>query len=75
MREKAKNEEAEKGEKKREKGGSVAEVDRKGMSRECSPDQAKVSVKNPYRAPIPICEISYVLKSATRFFFFNFLVE
>ncbi|KAB2074421.1 Late embryogenesis abundant Lea[2]4-A [Gossypium arboreum] len=28
--------------------------------------KAKVSVTNPYSAPIPICEISYTLKSAGR---------
>ncbi|XP_027158222.1 desiccation protectant protein Lea14 homolog [Coffea eugenioides] len=45
---------------------SVTDVDLKGISRECITYQAKVSVKNPYSVPIPICEISYVLKSATR---------
>ena len=45
---------------------SVTDVDFKSITRECITYQADVSVKNPYSVPIPICEISYVLKSAGR---------
>ncbi|KAF7801280.1 late embryogenesis abundant protein Lea14-A [Senna tora] len=45
---------------------SVSDVDLKRVSRECVEYLAKVSVTNPYGAPIPICQISYSLKSATR---------
>lgn len=34
---------------------------------------AKVSVTNPYSAPVPILEISHTLKSANRFFFLSIL--
>ncbi|KAL3517221.1 hypothetical protein ACH5RR_024123 [Cinchona calisaya] len=45
---------------------SVTDVDLKGVSRECITYQADVSVKNPYSVAVPICEISYVLKSSGR---------
>lgn len=59
---------------------SVDDVDFKRVSRECIEYLAKVSVTNPYSTPIPICQISYSLKSATRYsnllllllLFFNF---
>lgn len=56
---------------------TVDDVDFKGVTREGVDYHAKVSVKNPYSQSIPICQISYILKSATRsasFFslFFNF---
>ena len=46
---------------------SVTDVDLKDVSRECITYDAKVSVSNPYSTSIPICEISYKLKSAGRF--------
>lgn len=45
---------------------SINDVDFKKITRECITYQADVSVKNPYSVSIPICEISYVLKSAGR---------
>ncbi|XP_074382157.1 desiccation protectant protein Lea14 homolog [Apium graveolens] len=45
---------------------SVENVDLKDVSRECITYDAKVAVKNPYGTSIPICEISYSLKSADR---------
>ncbi|KAK7243297.1 hypothetical protein RIF29_38090 [Crotalaria pallida] len=45
---------------------SVTDVDFKRVSREGVEYLAKVSVKNPYSTPIPICEIKYSLKSADR---------
>ncbi|XP_059637696.1 desiccation protectant protein Lea14 homolog [Cornus florida] len=44
----------------------LSQVDFKGVNRECVTYGAKVSVKNPYNTAIPICEISYVLKSDAR---------
>lgn len=41
-------------------------VDFKRLSRESVEYLAKVSVKNPYGHALPICEISYTLKSAGR---------
>lgn len=46
---------------------NVDDVDFKSISRECITYRADVSVKNPYSVSIPICEISYVLKSAGRY--------
>lgn len=46
---------------------TVDDVDFKGVSRQGVDYHAKVSVKNPYSQSIPICQISYILKSATRF--------
>ena len=46
---------------------AVDNVDFKGVTRQGVDYHAKVSVKNPYSQTIPICQISYVLKSATRF--------
>ncbi|CAH8266127.1 unnamed protein product [Arabidopsis lyrata] len=45
---------------------TVDDVDFKGVTREGVDYHAKVSVKNPYSQSIPICQISYILKSATR---------
>lgn len=45
---------------------SVTDVDLKHVTRECVEYNAKVSVKNPYSHSLPICEISYSLKSAGR---------
>ncbi|XP_063943130.1 desiccation protectant protein Lea14 homolog isoform X2 [Daucus carota subsp. sativus] len=45
---------------------TLRDVDLKQVSRECITYDAKVSVSNPYSTPIPICEISYTLKSANR---------
>ncbi|CAI9102036.1 OLC1v1000226C1 [Oldenlandia corymbosa var. corymbosa] len=45
---------------------AVTDVDLKGVSMECVTYHANVSVKNPYSVPIPICEVSYVLKSNGR---------
>ncbi|KAF2565378.1 hypothetical protein F2Q68_00023734 [Brassica cretica] len=45
---------------------TVDDVDFKGVSRQGVDYHAKVSVKNPYSQSIPICQISYILKSATR---------
>jgi LEA14-like dessication related protein len=46
---------------------TINDVDFKRVSRESVEYLAKVSVTNPYGHPIPICEISYTLKSAGRF--------
>ncbi|XP_028769330.1 desiccation protectant protein Lea14 homolog isoform X1 [Neltuma alba] len=45
---------------------SVDDVDFKSVSREGVEYLAKVSVSNPYPTPLPICEISYSLKSDGR---------
>ncbi|XP_028801344.1 desiccation protectant protein Lea14 homolog [Neltuma alba] len=45
---------------------SVDDVDFKRVTRECVEYLAKLSVSNPYGTSIPICEISYSLKSAGR---------
>ncbi|CAH9093072.1 unnamed protein product [Cuscuta epithymum] len=45
---------------------SIADVNIGGISFGSVSYQAIVNVKNPYPLPIPICEIQYVLKSATR---------
>lgn len=45
---------------------SVTDVDLKDVSREGIIYNAKVSVTNPYSVPIPICDITYSLKSAGR---------
>ncbi|KAA8520688.1 hypothetical protein F0562_015040 [Nyssa sinensis] len=45
---------------------SLTDVDMKDVSREGITYGAKVSVINPYGTAIPICEISYILKSAGR---------
>ncbi|KAJ4953807.1 hypothetical protein NE237_030639 [Protea cynaroides] len=45
---------------------TVDDVDFKNVSRNSATFNAKVSVSNPYSTAIPICEISYVLKSADR---------
>ncbi|KAM7472246.1 hypothetical protein LguiA_010429 [Lonicera macranthoides] len=45
---------------------SVTDVDLKDVSRDGITYNAKVSVTNPYSVPIPICDITYSLKSAGR---------
>ena len=45
---------------------TVDDVDFVKASREGVQCLAKVTVSNPYAVPIPICEISYSLKSAGR---------
>ncbi|KAI4338395.1 hypothetical protein MLD38_023459 [Melastoma candidum] len=45
---------------------NVDDVDLKTFTRECIEFNAKVSVSNPYSHPLPICAISYSLKSAGR---------
>ncbi|XVF22470.1 hypothetical protein REPUB_Repub12eG0175700 [Reevesia pubescens] len=45
---------------------SVTDVDLKHVGRDGIEYGAKVSVSNPYSTSIPICEISYTLKSAGR---------
>ncbi|PON91155.1 Water stress and hypersensitive response domain containing protein [Trema orientale] len=45
---------------------SVTDVDFKRVSLDSVEYLAKVSVANPYGHPLPICEISYTLKSAGR---------
>lgn len=63
---KAKNFVAEKVANVKKPEASVADVDLKGVSRECVTYNAKVNVSNPYNHDIPICEISYKLRSAGR---------
>ncbi|KAJ0971490.1 hypothetical protein J5N97_019449 [Dioscorea zingiberensis] len=45
---------------------SVTEVSFKEVSRKATTFRAQVSVDNPYVTPLPICEVSYTLKSAGR---------
>ncbi|XP_047306944.1 desiccation protectant protein Lea14 homolog [Impatiens glandulifera] len=45
---------------------TITDVDLKGVSRDGITYTAMVSVDNPYSRSIPICEISYTLKSANR---------
>ncbi|XP_022147435.1 desiccation protectant protein Lea14 homolog [Momordica charantia] len=45
---------------------SVTDVDFKDLSRDSAEYLAKVTVSNPYSHSIPICEISYTLKSDGR---------
>ncbi|XP_017974219.1 PREDICTED: late embryogenesis abundant protein Lea14-A [Theobroma cacao] len=45
---------------------SVTDVDLKHVTRESVEYNAKVSVSNPYNQPLPICQISFTLKSAGR---------
>ena len=51
---------------------TVDDVDFKRVSKDSVEYLAKVSVSNPYGAPIPICEISYSLKSAGRYTYIAF---
>ncbi|KAK3010187.1 hypothetical protein RJ639_011938 [Escallonia herrerae] len=66
LMDKAKNFVAEKVAHMKKPEASITDVDLKGVSRECITYNAKVSVSNPYSTSIPICEISYTLKSAGR---------
>ncbi|KAJ4956314.1 hypothetical protein NE237_013097 [Protea cynaroides] len=45
---------------------TVTDVDFKNISRDSVTFNAKVSISNPYNTAIPICEISYSLKSVGR---------
>ncbi|XP_010559103.1 PREDICTED: desiccation protectant protein Lea14 homolog [Tarenaya hassleriana] len=45
---------------------SVTDVNFKAANRDSVDYVANVAVKNPYPHPIPICQISYILKSNTR---------
>ncbi|XP_010261393.1 PREDICTED: late embryogenesis abundant protein Lea14-A [Nelumbo nucifera] len=45
---------------------NITDVDFKKVSRDSATFNAQVSVTNPYGHAIPICEISYTLKSANR---------
>lgn len=64
---KAKNFVAEKVANMKKPEATVTNVDLKGVSRSSVEYNAQVSVINPYGHPIPICQISYSLKSAGRF--------
>jgi len=46
---------------------SVTDVDFKRVSKDNVEYLAKVSVRNPYSTSIPICEINYSFKSASRY--------
>ncbi|KAK2650197.1 hypothetical protein Ddye_017686 [Dipteronia dyeriana] len=63
---KAKNYVAEKVANMKKPEANLTDVDLTNVSREGIECLAKVTVDNPYGHPIPICEISYILKSATR---------
>ncbi|XP_043696276.1 desiccation protectant protein Lea14 homolog [Telopea speciosissima] len=45
---------------------TVTDVSFKSVTRDSAIVNAKISVSNPYSTSIPICEISYTLKSANR---------
>ncbi|KAK2995832.1 hypothetical protein RJ640_006171 [Escallonia rubra] len=66
LMDKAKNFVAEKVAHMKKPEASITDVDLKGVSRECITYNAKVSVTNPYSTSVPICEISYTLKSSGR---------
>ncbi|KAK3194710.1 hypothetical protein Dsin_026020 [Dipteronia sinensis] len=63
---KAKNYVAEKVTNMKKPEANLTDVDLTNVSRKGMECLAKVTVDNPYVHPIPICEISYILKSATR---------
>lgn len=46
---------------------SIEDVDLGGVSKDGVTYNAKVGIMNPYSQSIPICEISYVLKSDGRY--------
>lgn len=71
---KAKNYVSEKVAEMKKPEATVTDVDLNDVSRECITYNAKVSVSNPYSTSIPICEISYTLKSADRYVHFLFLL-
>lgn len=48
---------------------TITDVDLKRIGFDGISFHAKVAVKNPYSVPVPIMEIDYILKSATRFDF------
>jgi len=52
----------------------IDDVDFKRLSRDSVEYLAKVSVKNPYGHALPICEISYTLKSAGRFHLISYIL-
>ncbi|KAI8545041.1 hypothetical protein RHMOL_Rhmol07G0012400 [Rhododendron molle] len=61
---KAKNFVAEKVANMKKPEATIDDVDLKGLGRDGVNYSAKVSVDNPYSHSIPICQVSYVLKSA-----------
>lgn len=63
---KAKNFVAEKVANMKKPEATIDDVDLKGLGRDGVTYSAKVSVDNPYSHSIPICQVSYVLKSAGR---------
>ena len=66
MLDKAKNFVAEKVVNVKKPEASISDVDFKRVSGDSVEYLAKVNMTNPYGHPIPICEISYTLKSAGR---------
>ena len=64
---KAKNYVAEKVANIKKPEATVDDVDFKKVSRDGVTYSAKVSVSNPYGTSLPICEVSYTLKSDGRF--------
>ncbi|CAL5339960.1 unnamed protein product [Camellia sinensis] len=66
LMEKAKNFVSEKVAEMKKPEASVMDVDLKDISRDGITYNAKISVQNPYSHSIPICQISYTLKSAGR---------
>lgn len=63
---KAKNFMAEKVANMKKPEATITDVDLKDLSRDGITYTAKVTVDNPYSQSIPICQISYILKSAGR---------
>ncbi|XP_010243661.1 PREDICTED: desiccation protectant protein Lea14 homolog [Nelumbo nucifera] len=45
---------------------TLADVDFKSITRDSATFSAQVSVNNPYPCPLPICEVTYLLKSDNR---------
>ena len=45
---------------------NIEDVDLKGVAKDGVTYSAKVGVFNPYSQSIPICEVTYVLRSDTR---------
>lgn len=54
---------------------SITDVDLKSGSLQSVEYLAKVSVSNPYSTSIPICDITYSLKSNGRYFVFLTLIH
>ncbi|CAL5397738.1 unnamed protein product [Camellia sinensis] len=66
LMEKAKNFVSEKVAEMKKPEASVMDVDLKDISRDAVTYNAKISVQNPYSHSVPICQISYTLKSTGR---------